>query len=154
MYVRLTLVSNGDTCTYRTEIIPSLWQTVTLYIGDCPFRHRITHMAIEVQNASTDVWNQCQLRFDEVMAGLPIDLEFQLLQLEAVHLGQYLALLHVVAHLRVDFADAAAALGHDVVHGVGLDGGGITALLWHLAGLGHGHGHIGHSLLLHEGLLD
>ena len=103
VYVRLTLMSDEDTCTYRTEIIPSLWQTVTLYIGDCPFRHRITHMAIEVQNASNEVWDDCQLSFDEVMAGSPIDLEFQLPGSEGAFQAQKGTVRHEDDALRLDF---------------------------------------------------
>ena len=56
-----------------------------------------------------------------------LDLEFQLVQLVAVHLGEDLALDDIVAHLHVDLADTGAGLGHDIVRGVCLDGRGIGA---------------------------
>lgn len=116
VYVRLTLAGDGDTCTYRTEIIPSLWQTVNLYVADCPFRHRITHMAIEVQNASSEAWNGCQLRFDEVMAGRPIDLEFQLPGSTDAFQAQKATVRHEDDALRLDF-QAGATLSTTLLRG-------------------------------------
>ena len=66
--------------------------------------------------------------------------------MDAVHFGQDLSLLDVVPHLDVDLADSAAALGHDVVHGVGLDGRGVNAFLGHHTGLRYRHFHVGDNL--------
>ena len=72
-----------------------------------------------------------------------LDLELQLFQLQAVHFGQDLALGHVVAHFHIDLADAAALLGHDIVYGPGLDGGGIGNLLGDIAGHGLSNLYVG-----------
>ena len=63
-------------------------------------------------------------------------LKLKLLHLKAVHLRKYLTLGHIVPYLNVYLAYAACALWHYVVHGIGLDGGGIHAFLRDGLGLG------------------
>ena len=81
-----------------------------------------------------------------------LDLQGQLVELEAVHFGEHLALADIVADLDVDLADTAALLGHDVVGRIGLDRARIGADLRH-ARIADGQGLDEGRLLLRGSIL-
>jgi hypothetical protein len=77
-YVRLVLSDGKQNFECRSEIIPSMWRTVTFDITSCPFLKNIRHIEISAMNNTAAVWDKCNFLFDNVRAGLPLDLMFSL----------------------------------------------------------------------------
>lgn len=75
---RLTLRSSADSVfTATAHIIPTLWQGVTFDVHACPFLDDISALEIAVRNQTDQPWEQARFSIDRVLAGKPLDLDFE-----------------------------------------------------------------------------
>lgn len=75
---RLTLRSSADSVfTATAHIIPTLWQGVTFDVHACPFLDDISALEIAVRNQTDEPWEQARFSIDRVLAGKPLDLDFE-----------------------------------------------------------------------------
>ncbi len=108
VYVRVVLGNGSETAEYVTEIIPTLWQTIVLNIEDCNFRNHVTQMEIDIKNRSEETWQECRFYVDEVVAGKPLDLEFELPQSTEAFKAENGMVSHENDALRLDLRGQAS----------------------------------------------
>lgn len=75
---RLTLVSStGERFSATAHIIPTLWQGVCFDMHSCTFLNDIASIEIAIRNLSDKPWDKARFSVDKVVAGKPLDLDFE-----------------------------------------------------------------------------
>lgn len=105
MVTSMTLRSpSGDTFTASAEVIPTLWKQVMLDMTECPFLDKVAAMDIDFCNESEQPWKGIICKIDEITAGKPLDLDF--------NIAGSTASIVVKGHGKVKQCDSAAVIIH------------------------------------------
>ena len=102
---RLTLVSStGERFSATAHIIPTLWQGVCFDMHSCTFLNDIASIEIAIRNLSDKPWDKARFSVDKVVAGKPLDLDFEVYgSAERFHTEGKAAVSGVNGCARIDF---------------------------------------------------
>ncbi|MCM1520022.1 MAG: hypothetical protein NC098_04485 [Lachnoclostridium sp.] len=107
MVTSMTLKSaDGETFTSSADVIPTLWKQVMFDMTDCQFLDKIAAIDIDFCNKSDELWEGVICKIDEITAGKPLDLDF--------NIPGSTASIVVKGHGKVKQDNSAAVITHRV----------------------------------------